>query len=157
MIALFPGTFDPPHRGHLDLIRRAAGFSQRLIVAVAANPDKRPLLAAERRVALLTEACRAWPSVTVATYAGGTAAFARAQGATALVRGVRGAADLEFERGMAAVHRDAAGLETILLLGDGATGHLSSSLVRDAARAGLPLASLVTPPVADALRDALGG
>lgn len=156
MIALFPGSFDPPHRGHLDLIQRAAGLAERLVVAVAVNPDKRPFLPSATRVALLRAALTGFANVTVESYTGGTAAFAAARGARVLVRGVRGAADLEFERGMATVHRDAAGLETILLPGSGATGHLSSSLVRDAARAGLPLDSLLTPAVAAAVRDILG-
>lgn len=156
MIALFPGSFDPPHRGHLDLIRRAARLAERLVVAVAVNPAKTPFLPSEIRLALLREALADLPNVSIASYTGGTAAFAAAQGAGVLVRGVRGAADLEFERGMAAVHRDAAGLETILLAGDGPTGHLSSSLVREAARVGLPLEALLTPAVAAAVRAALG-
>ncbi len=155
MIALFPGSFDPPHRGHLDLIQRAARLAKRLVVAVAVNAAKRPFLPSEQRVALLREACAHLDNVSVASYTGGTAAFAATQGATVLVRGVRGAADLDFERGMAAVHRAAAGLETVLLAGDGATGHLSSSLVREAARAGLALDTMLTPAVAAAVGGAL--
>ena len=144
MIALFPGSFDPPHRGHLDLIQRAARIADRLVVAVAVNAAKQPFLPTAVRVALLRDECAGLGNVTVAT-----------QGASVLVRGVRGAADLEFERGMSAVHRAAAGLETVLLAGDGATGHLSSSLVREAARAGLALDALLTPAVAAAVRQAL--
>ena len=155
MIALFPGSFDPPHRGHLELIQRAARLADRLVVAVAVNPDKPPFLPSEVRVALLRDALANLGNVTVATYRGGTAAFAASQGATVLVRGVRGAADRACERGMAAVHRASAGLETVLLAGDGATGHLSSSLVREAARAGLALDALLTPAVAQAVRAAL--
>jgi len=155
MIALFPGSFDPPHRGHLDLIRRAARLADRLVVGVAVNPTKQPFLSSDQRVALLRGECAGLANVAILSYSGGTAAFAAAQGATVLVRGVRGAADLDAERAMAAVHRDAAGIETVLLAADGACGHLSSSLVREAARAGLALDALLTPAVAAAVRAAL--
>jgi pantetheine-phosphate adenylyltransferase len=151
MIALYAGSFDPPHLGHIELVRRAAAVSTRLIVGVAVNPAKTPFLPAEVRVALLRAACADLPQLTVETYAGATVAFARARGVQVLIRGLRTAVDAEFERGLAAVNRQAGGIETLLLLADGAHSHLSSSLVREAARAGLPLASLVPPAVAEAI------
>lgn len=155
MIALHAGSFDPPHLGHLELIRRSAALSTRLIVAVAANPDKVPFLPVDIRVALLRTACADLANVSVETYTGATVAFARTRGVQVLIRGLRSAVDAEFERGLAAVNRQAGGLETLLLLADGAHSHLSSSLVREAARAGLPLATLVTPEVAAAIRQRL--
>lgn len=150
MHLLYPGSFDPPHLGHLDLIARGAALAGRLTVAVAENPDKRPLLPADARLDLLRRLSAGMPRVEIAGYRGATLAFARAQGATALLRGLRTAADLDHERGMAEVHRRH-GLDTVLLLAAGPHAHLSSSLVRAAAAAGLPLDDLVPPEVALAL------
>ncbi len=144
--ALYPGSFDPPHLGHLDLIRRAAAQVDRLVVGVALNPDKQPLLTAEQRVALLTTLARDLKNVTAIAYAGATVAFAKAQGCTVLVRGLRNAADLDAEFGMAQVNR-ANGLDTLFLVADAAHQHLSSRLVKLVANAGLPLDALVPPAV----------
>ena len=155
MIALYAGSFDPPHRGHVELVRRAAAVSTRLIVGVAANPAKTPFLPAEVRVALLRAACADLANLSVEIYTGATVVFARARNVQVLIRGLRTAVDAEFERGLAAINRQAAGIETLLLLADGAHSHLSSSLVREAARAGLPLDALVAPDVAAAIHKQL--
>jgi pantetheine-phosphate adenylyltransferase len=144
--ALYPGSFDPPHLGHVDLIRRAAAQVDRLVVGVALNPDKQPMLSAEQRVALLTVLARDLKNVTAIAYAGATVAFAKAQGCTALIRGLRNAADLDAEFGMAQVNR-ANGLDTLFLVADAAHQHLSSRLVKLVANAGLPLDALVPPAV----------
>lgn len=144
--ALYPGSFDPPHLGHLDLIRRAAAQVDRLVVGVALNPDKQPLLSAEQRVALLTTLTRELPNVTAIAYQGATVAFAKAQKCTVLLRGLRNAADLDAEFGMAQVNR-ANGLDTLFLVADAAHQHLSSRLVKLVATAGLPLDALVPPAV----------
>lgn len=146
MKALYPGSFDPPHLGHLDLIRRAAAQVDHLVVGVALNPDKQSMLSAEQRVALLTTLARDLKNVTAIAYAGATVAFAKAQGCTALVRGLRNAADLDAEFGMAQVNR-ANGLDTLFLVADAAHQHLSSRLVKLVANAGLPLDALVPPAV----------
>ena len=144
--ALYPGSFDPPHLGHLDLIRRAAAQVDRLVVGVALNPDKQALLSADQRVALLTTLAHSVGNVTAVAYAGATVAFAKAQGCTALIRGLRNAADLDAEFGMAQVNR-ANGLDTLFLVADAAHQHLSSRLVKLVANAGLPLDALVPPAV----------
>lgn len=144
--ALYPGSFDPPHLGHLDLIRRAAAQVDHLVVGVALNPDKQPMLSAEQRIALLTTLARELKNVTAISYAGATVAFAKAQGCTALIRGLRNAADLDAEFGMAQVNR-ANGLDTLFLVADAAHQHLSSRLVKLVASAGLPLDALVPPAV----------
>lgn len=146
MKALYPGSFDPPHLGHLDLIRRAAAQVDHLVVGVALNPDKRPLLSAEQRIALLTTLARELKNVSAIAYAGATVAFAKAQGCTVLIRGLRNAADLDAEFGMAQVNR-ANGLDTLFLVADAAHQHLSSRLVKLVANADLPLDALVPPAV----------
>lgn len=150
MNLLFPGSFDPPHRGHLDLIRRAAALCELLVVGVTANPDKHHCLSPEQRVALLAAECADLVNVRVVTYRGATIAYAKEHGLDAIVRGLRNANDLELEQAMAQVNRDN-GVDTLLLTCDSAHLHLSSKLVRLVAQAGLPLDALVTPRVAVAL------
>jgi pantetheine-phosphate adenylyltransferase len=150
MNVLFPGSFDPPHLGHIDLIRRCAQLFDAVIVGVAVNPEKRPFLSGDQRLQLLQAECAALPTVSVATYRGATTAFAAAHGCTVVVRGVRGAGDLESEQAMAEVNRSQ-GLDTLLLPSSSRYIHISSRLVRQALDAGLPLAGLVSPAIAAAL------
>lgn len=151
---LFPGSFDPPHLGHVDVARRAAALAAagggRLILGIAANPDKPGLLPVAQRIALLQETTAAFGNVDVATYPGATVHFARDQGITSLVRGLRNHLDLEDERAMAEVNRQA-GFDTIFLLTTPEYAHLSSRLVRNVRAAGLDVAGLVPPAVAAAL------
>ena len=151
MIGLYPGSFDPPHLGHLDLIARARARCRELIVAVAEHPAKMPLLAAPRRVELLRACCAGMPGVRVDAYRGSTLAYARAHGVEALIRGLRGAADVDHEATMADVHR-AQGLETLCLLARPEHARLSSGMVRAMLAAGLDPAPHLPPPVAAALR-----
>ncbi len=154
--ALYPGTFDPPHHGHVDVIRRAAAQVEQLIVAIAVNPEKKPCLPEKTRVAVLQELCRDLANVRVATYTEATVAFAKAQGCTVLVRGLRNAADLDAESGMAQINRSH-GLESFFLIADVRHQHLSSRLVKQVLAAGLPLDDLVAPAVARALRTPMSG
>jgi pantetheine-phosphate adenylyltransferase len=150
MKALYPGSFDPPHLGHLDLIRRAAPLVGELLVGIAENPDKHAFLALQQRVALLSRDCAALPGVSIVSYAGATVSFARAQGCTVLVRGVRNAGDWQTEQAMAEVNRSH-GLDTLLLPSASSHIHISSRLIRQVLDAGLPLTGLVSPTVASAL------
>jgi pantetheine-phosphate adenylyltransferase len=113
-------------------------------------------LSDERRIALLRELCADLSNVSIIAYHGATVSFAKAHGCTVLVRGLRNAADLDAESGMAHVNR-ANGLETLLLIADVQYQHLSSRLVKQVAAAGLPLEALVPPSVAHALmHNAIG-
>ncbi len=134
MIALYPGSFDPPHFGHLDVIRRAAAMVQRLVVGVAFNPDKKPFLPVERRVALLRSLCDDYDNVTIASYTDATVHAARRLGCDGLVRGLRSGADLDHERPMAIINK-ANGFDTLFLLASPEHVHISSSTVRMAVRA----------------------
>lgn len=148
--ALYPGSFDPPHLGHLDLIRRAAAQVDHLVIGVALNPDKQPLLSPDQRVALLAALTRELGNVSAIAYHGATVSFAKAQGCTVLIRGLRNAADLDAESGMAQINR-ANGCDTLFLVADAAHQHLSSRLVKVVAAAGLPLDALVPSAVLAAL------
>ena len=150
--AVFPGTFDPVTLGHLDLIERAAALFDHLTVAVAAHHDKRHVLGVEERLALLEEATADLPNVSVAALDGLLVDGARSMGATAVVRGIRSAADLEYERQLALTNRAMApDLETVLLLSSPEHAHVSSTLVRQIARLGGDLTPFVPPSVARAL------
>ena len=95
--AVYPGTFDPITRGHEDLVRRAAGIFDSVLVAIAANPGKAPLFDIEERVALARGVLKEMPNVSVMGYTGLTVEFARAQGIGVIVRGLRAVSDFEFE------------------------------------------------------------
>jgi pantetheine-phosphate adenylyltransferase len=156
-IAIYPGSFDPPTRGHEDLIRRALGLADRLIVAVAINPSKQPLFPVEERLRLLREVIGAESRVEFASFSGLLAEFARQRGATMAVRGLRAVSDFEYEFQMALMNRRLnADLETVFLVPAVDLTYLSSSLVREAARFGGNLDGLVHPAVAEALKQRFG-
>ena len=154
MRLLFPGSFDPPHLGHLDVVQRAASLARaaggELLVAIADNPDKSSFLPLDRRVMLLQALFDHDPTVSVVTYRGATVLFARENRVTALVRGLRNPLDFEHEKSMAEVNR-AHGVDTVFLVTAGVHAHLSSHLVRSARAAGLPLDDLVPPQVVEVL------
>ncbi|MEM9799672.1 MAG: pantetheine-phosphate adenylyltransferase [Planctomycetota bacterium] len=150
--ALFPGTFDPVTLGHLDLVERAATLFDRLTIGVAAHHDKQHVLGVDERVALLEEATAHLEHVDVVALGGLLVDGARRLGATAVVRGIRSAADLEYERQLALTNRAMAPeLETVLLLSSPAHSHVSSTLVRQIARLGGDLSPFVPPAVVRAL------
>lgn len=156
-IAIYPGSFDPPTRGHEDLIRRALTMVDRLIVAVAINPAKDPLFTVEQRLAMLEEVTDRDPRIEYASFSGLLADFARKRDATIVVRGLRAVSDFEYEFQMAMMNRKLHGsLETVFLVPAVDLTYLSSSLVRTAARFGGNLDGLVHPAVAAALAARFG-
>ena len=151
-IAIYPGSFDPPTKGHEDLIRRALGFCDRLIVAVAVNGNKQPLFSTEERLSLLKTIVGNESRVEVTSFEGLLAEFAKARGATLVLRGLRAVSDFEYEFQMALMNRQLnKDLETVFLVPAVDLTYLSSSLVREVARHGGTVASLVHPTVAQAL------
>src|SRR5688572_8297234 len=152
-IAVYPGSFDPITRGHLDLIRRGARLFDRLVVAVLVNPEKKPLLSEEERVELIARETRGEPRVEVRAFRGLVADLAVEVGARWLLRGVRAAADLEFELPMAHSNHllGDPGVETVFLPARPELAFISSRLVREIARSGGDLRPFVTPAVAKQL------
>ena len=147
-IAIFPGSFDPVTNGHLDLIDRASRLFDRVIVAVLRNTSKAPLFSVDDRLLMLREVLAGRPGVEVDAFQGLVVDFARARQAIAIVRGVRGGADLDYERPMALTNRHLnADVDTVLLLPSAAYGHISSTLVREIAALGGPVRGLVPPAV----------
>jgi pantetheine-phosphate adenylyltransferase len=104
-IAIYPGSFDPPTRGHEDLVRRSLHLADRVVVAVARNSTKKPLFTVEERLDLLRQSVGGDPRVAFETFDGLLADFARAQGAGVIVRGLRAVSDFEYEFQMALMNR----------------------------------------------------
>lgn len=152
-IAVYPGSFDPPTRGHEDLIRRSLLLSDRLIVAVAVNVTKQPLFGVEERLSMLRTAVGEDPRIEFVSFDGLLADFARRVGASVVVRGLRAVSDFEYEFQMALMNRQLhPALETVFLVPALDLTYLSSSLVREVARFGGDVSALVHPAVAEALR-----
>jgi pantetheine-phosphate adenylyltransferase len=152
-IAVYTGTFDPPTLGHLDIIRRALGLADRLVLGVANNSSKSPLFGLEERVALLRQETEGLGAVEVREFSGLAVDFARAVGARFIVRGLRSGSDLDYERPMAAMNATMAPeIETIFLAAAPAFAHIASSLVKDVARGGGDVDLFVPPAVAAQIR-----
>jgi len=135
--AIYPGTFDPMTLGHLDIVTRAARMFDRLVVAIAASPGKKPLFTLDERVDLARQATAHLTNVEVVGFNELMADFARTQQANVLVRGVRAVADFEYESQLAQMNRHLLpALETVFLLPSQGFSFVSSSLVKEVARHG---------------------
>jgi pantetheine-phosphate adenylyltransferase len=152
-IAVYPGSFDPPTRGHEDLIRRSLQLADQVIVAVAVNAAKQPLFGVPERLEMLRHTLGDEPRIRFDAFEGLVADFARRIGASILVRGLRAVGDFEYEFQMALMNRQLnPGLETVFLVPAQGLSYISSSLVREVARYGGDVGALVHPAVVDALR-----
>lgn len=155
--ALYPGTFDPPHLGHLDILQRASRIFTRVWVAVLRNPAKTPLFSPEERVRLLEEAAAGLPNVSVVAADELTVGLASRLGAQVIVRGLRAILDYDYEVQMALMNRFLAPeIETVFMLTSSQYAHVSSSLIKQLAAFGAPLDGLVPDAVQRALRVRLG-
>ncbi len=156
-IAVYPGTFDPITRGHTDIVSRSLGIFDRLIVAVAPNPRKEPLLSLEDRVALAKTAMKAFPNVEVESFEELLVAYVRRRGAHAIIRGLRAVSDFEHEFQMALLNRKIDdGLETVFLMPSEEYSYLTSSIVKELALFGGALDAFLIPEVAAHLLNAYG-
>ena len=152
---LYAGSFDPVTLGHLDVIRRAAGICDELIVAVMFNPEKRGCLSVEKRRKLLVRACSGIPNVRVITHGGLLIECAAEMKVTAVIRGVRPLGDFESEYQMAQINRRLGGVETLLITTSENCAGISSSIVRQIASFGGDISSLVPEGMADEILEAL--
>ena len=152
-IAIFPGTFDPVTRGHLDVIRRGAHLFDELVVAVGENPEKASLLPQKQRAKILAQVVAGLPNVRVRTFRGLTVDFARKIGAAVILRGVRNSSDLQFESQVALTNRAVAGVETVFILTSPELAFTSSSLIRQIASMGGDVSALVPPEVLPHIRQ----
>ena len=151
--ALYPGTFDPPTNGHVDLIQRGAKLFEHLTVAILNNPVKNPLFTVEERVEMLEESTAVLPNVSIATFDGLMVECARKQGASAVLRGIRAISDYEYEFQMALMNRRLAPeIETVFLQPAGRYSFISSRMLKEVFSFGGDVTGLVPPNVLKRLR-----
>ncbi len=158
--AIFPGSFDPLTNGHLDIIKRSQPLFDEIIVAVLNNPEKNPLFSVEERCAMIGEIlpeiegdnCR----LIVDSFSGLTAEFARKQGASAIVRGIRAVSDYEYELRMALMNRRLEPeIETVFLMAAEEFSYVSSSLMRQVFMLGGRVEGLIPPIVERKMKEKL--
>jgi len=151
-IALYPGSFDPIHYGHMDIAQRAAALFDALIVGIYDRPDKGLMFDCEERVALAKTVLAPYENVRVSAYSGLTVDFARSQGVRVLVRGLRVISDFEYEYQMALTNQQlCADVETICLMTRHEYAFLSASIVKEVFLAGGDISTMVHPEVESAL------
>ena len=154
-IAVCPGSYDPVTLGHLDVVRRARMLADEVVLAVATNAGKAPLLALDERVDLARAAVSTLDGVRVEPVEGLLVDFCTRIGASMLVKGLRSGADHDAELPMALMNRHLTGIETVFLPADPAFAHIASSLIKDVARHGGAIEDLVPDGVAAAVRARL--
>jgi len=154
-LAVYPGSFDPFTNGHLDVVERALGIFDRVIVAVLANPDKRaPLFTVEERMGMIGQALEGQERVEVDSFRGLTVDYARSRGAHTLVKGLRAYSDFDAELQQALMNRKLApDVHTIFLMSSFAHIFVSSSILKDIASHGRDVSEFVPPVVAQRLKE----
>jgi pantetheine-phosphate adenylyltransferase len=145
--AVFPGTFDPPTNGHLDIIARASAAFDEVIVAAGVNRSKQRLFDVDERIAMLTEITAPFGNVKVGTFEGLLVDYCRAEGAGVIVKGLRSGGDYDYELQMAQMNRKMSGVDTLFLPTATENAYISSSLVKEIAKLGGDVAGFLPPSV----------
>jgi pantetheine-phosphate adenylyltransferase len=153
--ALCPGSFDPITNGHLDVFERAAGLFDEVVVTVTVNPSKRGMFSPQERMELIAEATGHLGNVRAASWQGLLVDFAREQGIGAIVKGLRSAADFDYELPMAQMNRRLTGVDTVFVIADPAHACLSSSLVKEVAALGGDVRGMLPQPAYKRLMERL--
>ncbi|TMG55623.1 MAG: pantetheine-phosphate adenylyltransferase [Chloroflexi bacterium] len=156
-VAIYPGSFDPPTNGHLDIVERSARLFDRVVVGVGRNLAKKTVFTADERIALMREACAKHPNVQVQAFDGLQVDFAKSVGAAFIIRGIRALSDFEFEFEMGNMNRRLApGIEMVYLMTAPEYLFLSASRVKELVAFGAPVDAYVPPNVAKRLRAQMG-
>ncbi|MCL7451898.1 MAG: pantetheine-phosphate adenylyltransferase [Anaerolineae bacterium] len=156
--AIYPGTFDPVHNGHIDIATRAAGIFEHLTMAIYARPMKSLLFSVEERKAMIEEAMAGVPNISVATYNQLTVDFARQLGAQVIVRGLRVISDFELEFQMALTNKKLdPGIEVVCLMTSQEYAFISASTVKEIVMLGGCVDGMVPPQVAEAMEAKFRG
>ena len=154
--AIYPGSFDPPTNGHLDLIQRGAKIFEELVVAILRNSEKTPMFSTSERLEMLKELTADLPNVRIATFDGLMVEYAKSIDAMCVLRGIRAISDYEYELQMALMNRKIEPtLETVFMMPADKYSYVSSRLVREVAQAGGPIKGLVPEVVEQKLREKL--
>jgi len=158
-LAVYPGTFDPITNGHVDILLRSLALFDKVIVAIATNPNKTPLFALEERIEFIREALGDKSSHVEFDHNEGLLVdYCQKRGATTIVRGLRALADFEYEFQLAHMNRRLApGIDTVFFMTDERNHYVSSSLVKEVASFGGDVSGLVPTAVAEALRKTYEG
>ena len=154
--AVYPGSFDPPTNGHLDLIQRGSKIFEELVVAILRNPEKSPMFSVAERIAMLKELTADLSNVRIDTFDGLMVEYAKSIDASCVLRGIRAVSDYEYELQMALMNRKIEPtLETVFMMPADKYSYVSSRLVREVAQAGGPVRGLVPEVVEQKLREKL--
>jgi pantetheine-phosphate adenylyltransferase len=154
--AIYPGSFDPPTNGHLDLIERGSKIFEELVVAILRNPEKVPMFSLGERLGMLTELTSEMRNVRLDTFDGLMVEYAKSIDAACVLRGIRAISDYEYELQMALMNRKLEPtLETVFMMPADKYSYVSSRLVREVAQAGGPVKGLVPEVVEQKLREKL--
>lgn len=157
-LAVFPGSFDPPHYGHLDIVRRALAIFDDVLIAVLRNEEKRPLFTVEERVELMRTVVAGEARCRVESFSGLLVDFTERVGAGAIVRGLRALSDFDYEFQMALMNRRLnSRVETVFMMPKEEYSYVSSRLVKEVGALGGDVAGLVPPAVLESLRAKLRG
>lgn len=155
-IAIYPGSFDPPTNGHLDLIQRGSSIFEELVVAILRNSEKSPMFSLAERLEMLRELTADLPNVRIDTFGGLMVEYAKSIDAMCVLRGIRAVSDYEYELQMALMNRKLEpSLETVFMMPALKYSYVSSRLVREVAQAGGPVQELVPEAVEYKLRSKL--
>jgi pantetheine-phosphate adenylyltransferase len=153
-LAVYTGTFDPVHRGHLDIISRGSRIFDHLVVGVGINPDKKPFFDLDERVDLVRKVIREFPNVSVRPFTGLAVAFVHQLGARVMLRGLRTTSDMESEFTMSLMNMNLdPEVETVFLMAKESYSHVSSTLLRQIATFGGNLEKFLPPEVKHALEQ----
>jgi len=156
MIAVYAGSFSPPTKGHLDIIRRGSEMFDELVVAVLSQQAKQYLFSPEARREMLEEITAGMPNVRVVSSQGLLVDLVKREGADVIVRGLRNTADLLFEMQLAEANRKIGGVETVFLCCQPEYSMISSTIVRDCASHGAPIEAMVPDGIVGKIYDAFG-
>ena len=154
--AVCPGSFDPVTLGHLDIIGRAAGLFDEVVVAVGVNKSKNRLFTPDERIDMLRTACEPYPNVSVDGFTGLLTDFCRDRGIRTIVKGLRAVSDFDYELQMAQMNRGLAGVDTLFMPTNPEYSFLASSLVKEIAKWGGDVSALVPAHVLKRLQERTG-
>jgi pantetheine-phosphate adenylyltransferase len=146
--AVYTGTFDPVHRGHVDIIRRGSRMFERIVVGVGVNPEKAPYFSSDERVEMLTTVCKPFGNVEVRAFTGLSVRFVREVGASVMLRGLRTLSDMEYEFNMSLTNSNLdPEIETLFLMARVEHSHFASTLIRQIAAFGGDVKAFLPPEI----------